>query len=383
MQAYDPSTLQPYWDYTIDADLYGNDWYLKSPIFNDDWYGAASPRNDDRHVTTTWIDHIDNPISWEAPVHNSFGIVTTATNNNPSKRVSRTHSFCNFETRLPLPTCHELEGCLQRKTLDSVRACMEGQLHKDLHMSMGGIWDCHVDLKEFVEQWPETAQILAPLAMKSESLSNALWKRRYLKCPLTCELGSLFDDCRCSCPGFDSHISLLTWWESYDFLDDTGVLPKFQSFFKEIDVVGEDGKVRHHFKGVSTEASEALWKMLLDFGCHPGKYGNMCTGSSAGDPIFWPIHPFFDRLWMYMRLNRDGQFDHFKWAWVNNEEDCYGHRSYDAMPFSTLFGEETGPHYYSNSELFNNFRPENPSLPYVYDDFNWPHCWSSGQPEII
>lgn len=37
LQSTAPMILQPYWDYTIDASLYGSDWYTLSPLFRDDW----------------------------------------------------------------------------------------------------------------------------------------------------------------------------------------------------------------------------------------------------------------------------------------------------------------------------------------------------------
>mmetsp|Transcript_2700 Transcript_2700/g.9136 ORF Transcript_2700/g.9136 Transcript_2700/m.9136 type:complete len:108 (-) Transcript_2700:70-393(-) len=96
----------------------------------------------------------------------------------------------------------------------------------------------------------------------------------------------------------------------------------------------------------------------------------MATGASANDPLFWPLHPIFDRLWAYMRLS--DEFDGFNHTWVNTNS-CYGHDHHDILPFSDLFNEGTG-HFYSNQELYQAFDPRSPVLPYVYDTFVWDHC---------
>mmetsp|Transcript_13073 Transcript_13073/g.19535 ORF Transcript_13073/g.19535 Transcript_13073/m.19535 type:complete len:631 (+) Transcript_13073:60-1952(+) len=378
MQTYNPSVIQPYWDYTIDAKLYANDWYLKSPMFRKDWYGSASPDTEDKHISTTWIDRIDAPVSRTAVYHNSYGIITSTTNNNPSTSITRSHSFCGLENRIPLPTCKEMQGCLQEKTLESLRVCMEAQLHKDLHVGIGGVWECHIDLKEFGEKWPETKTVLGHLALLSETMANAFFNKGLLICPLNCELGTPFEECRCSCPSLDIRFDSIKWDEAYDILEANGVTSHFKPFvYLPTSKEGAETKTRLQFKDISEEASHALWLAVLDMSCHPGKWGTMCTGASAGDPIFWPLHPFFDRLWHYMRLNAKGEFDDMKWAWFNDENDCYGHRSYDSMPFYFLFGEEYDPdnvHYYTNNELFDKLDPNNPEMPYVYDHYLWSHC---------
>ena len=91
------------------------------------------------------------------------------------------------------------------------------------------------------------------------------------------------------------------------------------------------------------------------------------TGASANDPLFWPLHPIFDRLWAYMRLS--DEFKGFNDTWVNTNS-CYGHDHHDILPFSNLFNEGTD-HFYSNQELYQAFDPRNPVLPYVYDT-RWP-----------
>ena len=110
---------------------------------------------------------------------------------------------------------------------------------------------------------------------------------------------------------------------------------------------------------------------LVKFSCHPGKLGAMATGASSNDPIFWILHPIFDRLWAFIRMAPEhAGFDH---TWVDGG-NCNGYNFHDLQPFSDLFGEGNEKHLYTNQELYQLFDPQNPTLNYVYDNFDWSHC---------
>lgn len=46
------------------------------------------------------------------------------------------------------------------------------------------------------------------------------------------------------------------------------------------------------------------------------------------------------------------------------------------MIWRNLFDEDD--HYYTNSELYSHLNPASEDLPYVYDNFRWPHCAAEG-----
>jgi hypothetical protein len=51
----------------------------------------------------------------------------------------------------------------------------------------------------------------------------------------------------------------------------------------------------------------------------------------------------------------------------------------DTLPFkgfTVSANELSGAHEYTNAELLALFTASNPSLPYVYSDFDWSHCGS-------
>ncbi|CAM9143463.1 unnamed protein product [Phaeothamnion confervicola] len=420
LQAVDPTVTQPLWDFTADATIYGNDWYLQSPVFRDDWFGAATPAGADRAVRPTWLPGgIPVPRSFDWPVRNSYGLITNIINNNPAPLVTRSHEFCGLENRLPLPGCLEYLGCMNgQSTLSGLRACIEGELHRDMHMGLGGEWDCKVDFGRLARADARLAPLLGKIGIMAVKLHNAAWSGGYLKMPGRCDAAAPFETCLGSCPALDafsadgrSSIAAAAaaagaagtagadaaagagggeGWMDFDsaftVLSEVGVVSALKRL-TQAERMEFDGKMYADalFEGLDGEASRALWVNLLQFACHPGKLGNMGTGASSGDIVFWPLHPFFDRMWAYMRLDRDGAFTDFDWTWVDEAGACYGHNSADAMPFRSLFGEvkaaetaaasdRAAQHYYTNDEIVRLFDPRNPALPYVYADFDWAHC---------
>lgn len=97
------------------------------------------------------------------------------------------------------------------------------------------------------------------------------------------------------------------------------------------------------------------------------------------------------RLWHLSRLEQKPVFNE---TWIS-DSTCVGHNADDIQPFHDLFLEEhegetpdvgsagggsVGPlkGYYTNAELYDLLHPGEMELPYVYDNFAWPHCDVSG-----
>lgn len=90
------------------------------------------------------------------------------------------------------------------------------------------------------------------------------------------------------------------------------------------------------------------------------------------------------RLWHLARLEQKEVFDE---TWIS-DATCVGHNEEDVQPFHDLFLEEqdseregqvssevpTMKKYYTNGELYKLLHPAEADLPYVYDNFDWPHC---------
>eukprot|EP00903_Cladosiphon_okamuranus_P007185 g6977.t1 len=81
----------------------------------------------------------------------------------------------------------------------------------------------------------------------------------------------------------------------------------------------------------------------------------------------------------------------FNETWVS-DSTCVGHNEHDVQPFHDLFleervsgreGEESSEvtaakKFYTNGELYALLHPSKMDLPYVYDNFEWPHCDEQG-----
>lgn len=90
------------------------------------------------------------------------------------------------------------------------------------------------------------------------------------------------------------------------------------------------------------------------------------------------------RLWHLARMEQKSIFDE---TWIS-DSTCVGHNEYDVQPFHDLFLEEqvseregeassevpASKKYYTNGELYGLLHPSEMNLPYVYDNFEWPHC---------
>ena len=162
--------------------------------------------------------------------------------------------------------------------------------------------------------------------------------------------------------------------------------PAIQSDFIATVYHEESGKYSWRFDPTGTASvndaftdddNTELMRFVFQYACSPGKMGSMSTGAAANDPIFWPLHPTFDRLWHFVRLHPDfSEFDH---TW-KDDKSCFGHSYRDELPFRDLFGEsdrgEETP-FYDNKALYENCDPKNDELPYVFDNFEWSHCTGS------
>ena len=83
----------------------------------------------------------------------------------------------------------------------------------------------------------------------------------------------------------------------------------------------------------------------------PGRAGAMSTGSAITDPLFWVIHPLFEKGWHVLRLAP--RYAHYDMGWTNGT--CHGSRLHDDQAFANVFDERG--HYYTNAELIELLDP--------------------------
>ncbi len=275
------------------------------------------------------------PSSYAAPVHNAYGRVTNIVNNDPSEFVSRAHSFCGAKAAVPLPGCYELKGCLQATNLVDFHSCAEDELHGNLHSVLGGLWECPYGLGDALEEWGANStahtKMLLGLGCRGKDIWNKMWAHKFMECPTSCNASTTpYAECNCACYGFDADgDDALALRDVRSIFDTVGMTEFIRTDYRYTDSGG-----KWHVHGLSGQDEEAFFRWLLKFACHAGKMGSMATGASANDPLFWPLHPVFDRAWMYLRLAPE--FATFNHTWPGGST-CYGHNWHDLLNFRDLF----------------------------------------------
>ena len=393
LQSIDHRIALPYWDYTIDAVMYGPHWAHESPVFADDWFGAANVGGviDDywgsKNVITTgrWAytpiitDHL-------APEHNGYGRVTDEMNQDPVEYVTRgAKSVCGLATEITLPGCTEMKRALQADDLTQLDHLVEYEFHGYLHLLLGGSWDCGASLEFSALE----AEVDADLGRRIEETAlnlNTLWRYMffsgYLKFPDDCFADTTFKDCQAVCPGFQDRIDNSTTFRGsdvYEVMYTAGILDALDgilTFYNE-------SSGMYKVSGLDDRQSTELYRWLLKVLCSPGKMAPMATPLAAtSDPIFWSSHNLYERIWAWMRLRgRDGS-GAFDDEWAVQADACAGQDYHDTLPFRNFAHESTaqrtrkdGQKDYTNQELVELFNPTNPRLPYVFDAIGeYNHC---------
>lgn len=156
LQAVDRTVVNAYWDYTVDAENFGKEWYARSPLFTDDFFGADPETYNNGTRTETGAEHVvaTGPFAYvpvwtggpAAPEHNAFYKITDADNYNPSRFVQRSSRISGLVTRARLPGCQVVRGALASTSLDWLHRMVEDYFHAELHAILGGAWGSKLDL---------------------------------------------------------------------------------------------------------------------------------------------------------------------------------------------------------------------------------------------
>lgn len=402
LQAISPALSVPYWDYTYDhyianmsdtplATLWAMD------VWDKDWFGRASGPL--RTVTEGRFANVSVPINASAPIHSPYGYLRSPWNANKSPYLSRFHDFCGAD----FVWNHEGISATSGNSATSWPSCevhwqityhvntwyeyvwnSNYQPHGPVHFMIGGWSHCgsiadrvgalgaKTDATGILPTSHEVLKhklALQDLKIKLVTLPKTLWKDGFVEFPTYCSLDTPEKDCTMICLGSMTD-------ETYrDYI---------MGFYGE-DLFGD-------WEGNLTETVQA---QLLETLCStPFSGGDHAEASSPLDPSFWPMHPTVERLLQWKRLakpfHNDAWFDPVDMEatefckTTNKNPGCEGHHPYDLTQWVTHHEEDTGQwvkSYLSNGEIFKASDPTNSDtyrLPYVYDNFEWPHCELAG-----
>lgn len=108
--------------------------------------------------------------------------------------------------------------------------------------------------------------------------------------------------------------------------------------------------------------------------------GDHASSAATSDPSFWSIHPTVERWLQLLRL--EDWFTSESWSpelFLSNvhpnldSDHCVGHHPDDMLVFGDVDGFT-----FTNLEYYTYISPKTPFTPYVYDNFEWPHCEKLG-----
>ena len=208
-------------------------------------------------------------------------------------------------------------------------------------------------------------------------VATGKWKSffKYLACPRDCKQNEPMSTCKCTNTLGLEHV------DDIDKLDDTDV---YEYLYDALYYLASDSYMGQRFMwrnpkddkiawiGLTADQNHELNRAYLAVLAFPGVYGQMATGAAPNDPIFWPIHPLFEKAWQVIRMSP--KFASEDVAWKNHaSSECNG-TDFDARtPFKSLF--DNNEERYTNEQLWHLFKPDGDDIPYVYDQFvSWGGC---------
>eukprot|EP00752_Nemacystus_decipiens_P016248 g14528.t1 len=387
LQAVNPAVTVPYWDFTLESTFFGASDFRTSGVFADDWFGEASPEND-LHTPTRgrfgYVPAMANAREFSV-LSNSYGLLRSQWNNDPTPFMTRNKMIYGFFNNLKPSGCFEYSHALMKDTWMSLSKVLNAAAHGHIHETVGGSWN-HYFGEEAEDVDVERDDSVMTFAHEIQALSKELWRTGFLDCPSTCSMETAWKDCQCLCDagkmGTRSAAQVLMEsgvLDAVSYYDSTGeMISRFED---------EEGQVLFTLPGYTEEESDRIYEQLLYLLCSPGHIGTMFQATSTNDITFWVLHPTVDRLWHLKRLGADN-FDE-QWDPFHN---CVGHNPADLQPFHSMFADwdanksevdvDRPPWmktFYTNADLYDLLRPDRADLPYMYDNFAWPHCSVLGQ----
>ncbi|CAM9782570.1 unnamed protein product [Ectocarpus sp. 12 AP-2014] len=382
LQKINPRVSLPFWDYMIEAETLGPDWQ-GSPIFDDDMFGRAMGSADNGYqisdgrfgkISAIYDPHHDLPGNGLdiGPHHNAYGYLSATYNYQEAPLLTRTSSFCNLKADSVFATSDDFFGCFSaHDTLGDWEHCMESKVHGDMHGLLGGAFKCNVDMHEFHEDHPEYTTGL--LTFVVEYLTTKFWPNNNFMppgsntCDTECVSGQ--EPCGCTC---SVDAMALSEDEIYS-LTSTFLSQATQRFSGHAYISYDESSERpwgfqQNGERLDDDATMFLLRQVVKLGCEPGAVGVMVGGVSPMDPLFWVLHPLFEKalhvLWMSPTY-RDG----YSFDWTDGS--CSGSKVDDVLPFTAQdLGMGAGTDLLTNRELMDILHPSNPRLPFVFEKFD-------------
>ena len=367
LQSVDPSVSMVYWDYTIEGHHMStttghvNAWY-DSIVFNESWFGPIGSDSDHPEVAVGRFAY--HPIAFARnfsrnTLTNAYGLMRAPWNQNNNPYLTRHDKSYGFSLQTSIvPTCDDFFTQMQQKVWSGFGASAQYAPHGSLHIMIGGVWGA--DYKSFlVDKWDYPyiqAQPLSTLTLAR------IWRKHWMNCPTHCSADTPAANCTCTCTHLDTII------EEGHHEEHKMIVNMYPSVAKSPDfLTASDG----------TDMTLTMLRLFCnDIAGMAPQIGDFMESASPSDPLFWPTHPTLDRMWQWRMING---MDDMSWS----TSTCWGHNEDDVTVWHAGFEGGSTETRYTNADLMVLFDPTNSSIPYVYDNFEWPHCAEEGYPSDL
>jgi len=408
----DAGVVLNYWDFMKDANL-NRDWY-KSDIYSDELFGpVATFKKDNYRISGHFHDvklvYDKDSIKFPDATHSPRGYLGSLTQTTSSKHLQRSNSYCGFRSTQGQVDGSHMITCLDNYENDhdfrQLDICFEEKVHANLHMMHAGQWDCSVDWGDFYEEhkvWLDE-DLFSIVAIIMSSITGEFFTDGYVSCPSSC---SNTDDgtdddssSTCSCSSATSGINSpedvdsLTKAERMSLLTSTwksiGTSLNADEFIKFRKSYDMDGTIFNNvFVPMNTKVDiksinldkimdntklDLLNRLILKTVLFQGSYGIMMTGAAPTDPLFWVMHPIFDKATHVLRLSSRYNTQSFVWNNIKGFEKYNEMTPFTYVDFKPYLDtskyETTKGKYLKNSELWEIIHPSSEAVYYIYDQF--------------
>lgn len=382
LQAINPIIACPYWDFTEDAtrvrtsnpgdvsDLWNTE------LWSDSWFGNATGPL--QHVTQGRWAYQTVPLAESTQtVHNPYGYSRAPWNVNKEPFVTRSHQFCDASYPVDWwPSCGtHYNATFEYTTFYDYVWSLSYDPHGPIHAFIGGYTHCGNLEKRFEKMRFHGTSALNTISLLALEIPKNFWRDHYVESPVFCSLDAPQNDCHlvCTSSADDDAFAKKIIDSMYSV-----AMPLAMKF-------SEDASV-DWFGNITNDNRGDFIEALCTMNWYPGE---QMEAASPIDVSFWPIHPTIERLFQYKLLV--APFEDEEWAAPEEENtrycqysdtsDCEGHHGYDLTAFKVYIRDDAGEfehRYLTNGEIFQASQMSDYKLPYVYDDFSWPHCTESG-----
>lgn len=345
LQAIDPRVSTPYWEISLEATLYGDEWATLSPMFQVDTFGVYPPSNrSSQRITSAESSHFgnlplpacnktadddgneDDVMESSCVEHNPYGLSIDAYAFSRERHVARSSSLCGVPTTAKLPTCREVEYVLDAKNGSDFRTRAEGWYHGASHGLIGGVWGCdspHLD--PLIEKFPGITGAVVNFLSVYNTVGRDLLNYQgdsfgspvgNYSCPQSCDRHDESADLDCTCvlplvraeierTGSLSYETAVHVWESFGLAGDSDQegTPAEADFNTTLDELRSGNFTLSMISGLTVAEAKAFVRWCAIFVSRLPAIGSMtAVGGSTADPSFWPLHGGFQRLWHFSRL---------------------------------------------------------------------------------